>query len=108
MPWYKGKALADALGALSTPKRAGQKPLRMPISDVYVVEGVGTVLAGRVEAGRVGVGMRVCVAPSMLTERARAAGGCGCGRVAAVISAIWLIDAFGVFDGFGAVCAHAR
>jgi len=51
MPWYKGPFLLDALDDLNPPKRPTDKPLRLPLQDVYKISGIGTVPVGRVETG---------------------------------------------------------
>jgi elongation factor 1-alpha len=51
MPWYKGLTLLGALNALTIPPRPVDKPLRLPIEDVYTISGHGTVPVGRVESG---------------------------------------------------------
>jgi len=51
MPWYKGPALVTALNTLTVPPKPTDKPLRIPIQDVYSITGVGTVPVGRVETG---------------------------------------------------------
>jgi len=51
MPWYKGPFLLEALDALNPPKRPTDKPLRLPLQDVYKISGIGTVPVGRVETG---------------------------------------------------------
>merc|ERR1711937_478752 len=51
MPWYKGPFLLDALDDLNAPKRPLDKPLRLPLQDVYKISGIGTVPVGRVETG---------------------------------------------------------
>jgi elongation factor 1-alpha len=51
MPWYKGPFLLQALDNLNTPKRPTDKPLRLPLQDVYKITGIGTVPVGRVETG---------------------------------------------------------
>ncbi|GET87546.1 elongation factor 1-alpha [Leishmania tarentolae] len=48
MPWYKGPTLLDALDMLEAPVRPVDKPLRLPLQDVYCI---GTVPVGRVETG---------------------------------------------------------
>eukprot|EP01083_Nonionella_stella_P143710 447218_1 len=35
MPWYKGICLIEALDTLESPKRPSDKPLRLPLQDVY-------------------------------------------------------------------------
>jgi len=63
MPWYKGPTLLEALDALNPPKRPSDKPLRLPLQDVYKIGGVGTVPVGRVETGQLKAGMVCCFAP---------------------------------------------
>ncbi|EFO65064.1 Elongation factor 1-alpha [Giardia duodenalis] len=64
MPWYEGPCLIDAIDGLKAPKRPTDKPLRLPIQDVYKISGVGTVPAGRVETGELAPGMKVVFAPT--------------------------------------------
>lgn len=64
MPWYKGPTLIEALDLLNAPKRPTDKALRLPIQDVYKIQGIGTVPAGRVETGIMKPGMNVTFAPS--------------------------------------------
>jgi elongation factor 1-alpha len=51
MPWYKGPPLFEALDALEIPPKPVDKPLRLPVQDVYTITGVGAVPVGRVETG---------------------------------------------------------
>jgi elongation factor 1-alpha len=51
MPWYKGPTLLDALDTFEVPPKPLDKPLRIPVQDVYSITGVGTVPVGRVETG---------------------------------------------------------
>jgi elongation factor 1-alpha len=51
MPWYKGPTLIDALDTFELPPKPLDKPLRVPVQDVYTITGVGTVPVGRVETG---------------------------------------------------------
>ncbi len=51
MPWYKGPTLIDALDLFEVPPKPLNKPLRLPVQDVYSITGVGTVPVGRVETG---------------------------------------------------------
>ena len=71
MPWYKGKTLLEALNDLQPPKRPTDKPLRLPLQDVYKIGGVGTVPVGRVETGKIKAGMMVNFAPVGLTAECR-------------------------------------
>jgi elongation factor 1-alpha len=76
MPWYKGwsverkegnasgKTLLEALDAVLPPSRPTDKPLRLPLQDVYKIGGIGTVPVGRVETGVLKPNMVVSFAPS--------------------------------------------
>merc|ERR1712063_66039 len=83
MPWYKGweketksgkatgKTLVDAIDAIEPPTRPTDKPLRLPLQDVYKIGGIGTVPVGRVETGIIKPGMVVTFAPNMLTTEVK-------------------------------------
>lgn len=64
LPWYKGPTLVEALNALTPPEKPTDKPMRLPIQDVYKIKGAGVVPVGRVETGIMKVGMQAHVAPS--------------------------------------------
>jgi len=66
MAWYKGPYLLEALDSVNPPKRPTDKPLRLPLQDVYKIGGIGTVPVGRVETGIIKPGMIACFAPSGL------------------------------------------
>ncbi|RZC89396.1 hypothetical protein C5167_044871 [Papaver somniferum] len=51
LDWYKGPTLLEALDNISEPKGPSDKPLRLPLQDVYKIGGIGTVPVGRVETG---------------------------------------------------------
>jgi len=51
LKWYSGPTLLEALDNLIPPKRPSDKPLRLPLQDVYKIPGVGTVPVGRIETG---------------------------------------------------------
>jgi len=70
-PWYKGPVLMEALDALTPPKRPTDKPLRLPLQDVYKIGGIGTVPVGRVETGILKPGMNVTFAPSGLSSEVK-------------------------------------
>jgi elongation factor 1-alpha len=53
MPWYKGPTLINALDTFEVPPKPTNKPLRIPIQDVYSITGIGTVPVGRVETGTI-------------------------------------------------------
>ncbi len=63
-PWYKGTTVFDALNDFTPPPKPLDKPLRVPIQDVYTITGVGTVPVGRVETGVVKDGDKVIFNPS--------------------------------------------
>ena len=63
MKWYKGPTLLEALDNIKPPKRPVDKPLRLPLQDVYKIGGVGTVPVGRVETGVLKPGMSIKFAP---------------------------------------------
>ena len=63
-PWYKGPTLIEALDKIEPPKRPTEKPLRLPLQDVYKIGGIGTVPVGRVETGILKPGMNVTFAPA--------------------------------------------
>ncbi|ASJ13528.1 MULTISPECIES: translation elongation factor EF-1 subunit alpha [Thermococcus] len=64
MPWYNGPTLIDALDQIPEPPKPTDKPLRIPIQDVYSIKGVGTVPVGRVETGVLKVGDVVIFEPA--------------------------------------------
>lgn len=63
MPWYTGPTLYEAFDMVEEPPRPIDKPLRIPVQDVYTIRGVGTVPVGRVETGVLKVGDRVVFMP---------------------------------------------
>jgi len=66
MNWYKGPTLLEALDSIKPPKRPFDKPLRLPLQDVFKIGGVGTVPVGRVETGKLKPGMNITFAPCMI------------------------------------------
>ena len=71
MAWYKGPCLLQALDALEPPKRPKDKPLRLPLQDVYKIGGIGTVPVGRVETGVIRPGMTVTFGPMNVTTEVK-------------------------------------
>merc|ERR1712244_3749 len=79
-PWYKGWAanlgpkqkvtgftLVDALNDfIKPPKRLPDAPLRLPISNIYNIKGVGQIICGTVEQGTLRPGDTVGFVPSNL------------------------------------------
>ena len=82
-PWYKGweketksgkvtgKTLLEAIDAIEPPTRPTDKPLRLPLQDVYKIGGIGTVPVGRVETGIIKAGMVVTFAPAGVTTEVK-------------------------------------
>jgi len=83
MGWYKGwnverkegkangMTLLEALDSIIPPSRPTDKPLRLPLQDVYKIGGIGTVPVGRVETGIIKPGMVVTFAPPMVTTEVK-------------------------------------
>ena len=71
MGWYKGPILLEGLDLIEPPKRPSDKPLRLPLQDVYKIGGIGTVPVGRVETGVIKPGMVVTFAPSNLSTEVK-------------------------------------
>jgi len=71
MPWYKGDTLLEALDKVEPPVRPLEKPLRLPLQDVYKITGIGTVPVGRVETGIIKPGMLVTFAPCGITTECK-------------------------------------
>merc|ERR1711881_244714 len=69
MPWYQTKkkycqkTLLQVLDTIKPPKRPTENPLRLPLQDVYKIQGIGTVPVGRVETGVLKPGCLVHFAP---------------------------------------------
>jgi len=81
MDWWKGmdvlygketikvETLYDFLNTMCrVPERPSSAPMRMPISGIYKIKGVGDVLAGRVEQGVVKPGEEVIFLPTHTTS----------------------------------------
>jgi elongation factor 1-alpha len=68
---YTGVTLYEALDDIEAPKRPTDKPLRLPLQDVYKIGGIGTVPVGRVETGIIKPGMIVTFAPVNLTTEVK-------------------------------------
>ncbi|MFH1240501.1 MAG: translation elongation factor EF-1 subunit alpha [Candidatus Diapherotrites archaeon] len=65
--WYKGDTLLETLDALPAPQLPTDKPLRIPVQDVYTIKGVGTVPVGRVETGIIKPGDKIIIEPTGAT-----------------------------------------
>uniref|UniRef100_A0A4W4F174 Elongation factor 1-alpha n=1 Tax=Electrophorus electricus TaxID=8005 RepID=A0A4W4F174_ELEEL len=83
MTWFKGwkierkegaasgTTLLEALDSILPPSRPTDKPLRLPLQDVYKIGGIGTVPVGRVETGVLKPGMVVTFAPVNVTTEVK-------------------------------------
>merc|ERR1712091_147373 len=83
MDWFKGSkverkegnasgtTLLEALDSIIPPSRPTDKPLRLPLQDVYKIGGIGTVPVGRVETGVIKPGMVVTFAPVALSTEVK-------------------------------------
>ncbi len=63
-PWYDGPTLFEAIDAAAMPNKPIDKPLRLPIQDVYKISGIGTVPVGKIETGTLNTGKTVVFNPS--------------------------------------------
>merc|ERR1711937_658403 len=82
-PWYKGweanlkpkvkitgKTILDALNNFITPpKRHPELPVRLPISNIYNIKGVGQIICGTVEQGTLRPGDVIGISPTGLTGK---------------------------------------
>jgi elongation factor 1-alpha len=66
-PWYTGPTLLEVLDKMIVPPKLTNKPLRLPIQDVFTITGHGTVPVGRVECGVLKTNMKVIIMPSGAT-----------------------------------------
>uniref|UniRef100_A0A2K6BQ28 Tr-type G domain-containing protein n=1 Tax=Macaca nemestrina TaxID=9545 RepID=A0A2K6BQ28_MACNE len=83
MPWFKGwkvtrkdgnasgTMLLEALDCILPPTRPTDKPLHLPLQDVYQIGGIGTVPVGRGETGILKPGMVVTFAPVNVTTEVK-------------------------------------
>jgi len=71
MPWWTGPTLVEALDTLKVPAKPIDKPLRLPVQDVYAITGHGTVPVGRVETGVMKPGDKIIFQPSGAVSEVR-------------------------------------
>ncbi|MCK5289325.1 MAG: translation elongation factor EF-1 subunit alpha [Candidatus Aenigmarchaeota archaeon] len=64
MTWYKGETLLKVLDGLNVPNKPTDKPLRLPVQDVYTISGIGAVVVGKVETGVLKPGAKIISMPS--------------------------------------------
>ena len=62
--WYSGPTLFEAIDAIEMPPKPTDRPLRLPIQDVYKISGIGTVPVGKIETGVLNTGKTVIFNPS--------------------------------------------
>ncbi len=63
LSWWTEGTFFEFLDKLEAPEQPIDKPLRIPIQDVYNIKGVGTVPVGRVETGVLRPGDKIVVMP---------------------------------------------
>jgi elongation factor 1-alpha len=63
LAWFKGGSLLDAIDKFVPPAKPVDKPLRIPIQDVYKITNVGVVPVGRIETGILRKGAAITIAP---------------------------------------------
>ena len=68
MPWYQGPHAVQALDGFEPQARPVERPLRLPVQDVYKFD-QRRIVAGRIESGRLAVGDEVIFSPSNKTAR---------------------------------------
>ena len=85
MPWFKGwkvtrkdgnasgTILPEALDCILPPTHSTDKPLHLPLQDVYKIGGIGPVPVGRVETGVLKIGLVVTFAPASVTVGVKSA-----------------------------------
>lgn len=64
MEWFKGPTFVSSLDGFEVPGKPVDKPLRIPVQDVYSIKGVGTVPVGRVVTGVLKTGDKLVFVPS--------------------------------------------
>ena len=68
MTWYDGPAVVEALDSFTIPASHLDRPLRLPIQDVYKFD-TRRILAGRIESGRLHVGDELLFSPTNKTAK---------------------------------------
>jgi bifunctional enzyme CysN/CysC len=68
MQWHDGPTALAALDAIPQPTAVLDLPLRLPVQDVYKFDD-RRIIAGRIEAGRLGVGDTLLFSPANKTAR---------------------------------------
>ena len=71
MDWWQGDTLVGAFDKLVPPKKLTDKPLRLPVQEVFSITGFGTVPVGRVETGVMKPGDKIIFMPSNVTAEVK-------------------------------------
>src|SRR5690348_1280760 len=66
--WYHGPTVLQALDALAEAADEVDRPLRLPVQDVYKFDN-RRIIVGRIESGRLRVGDRLCFSPGGRSAR---------------------------------------
>jgi elongation factor 1-alpha len=90
MPWYTGPTLLEALDTFELPPKPTDKPLRIPVQEIYTIRGVGTTPVGKVETGVLKPGDDLIFMPSKET-----------GKVNSIETHYTKIDSAGPGDNIG-------
>ncbi len=64
MSWYKGPTLLEEFDKFIVPAKPYDKPLRLPIQEVYSITGHGTVPVGEIKSGKMKPGDLIVFMPS--------------------------------------------
>ena len=64
MGWYNGPTLFECIDGIQMPDTPTDRPLRLPLQDVYKIGGIGTVPVGKIETGVLHAGKTVVFNPS--------------------------------------------
>jgi elongation factor 1-alpha len=71
MPWWTGPALLQLFDNFKPVEKLVNKPLRIPIQDVYSIKGAGTVPVGRVESGVLKPNDKIIIMPANKTAEVK-------------------------------------
>lgn len=73
-PWYHNDTLYEALDKLQEPSKPADQPLRLPVHDVFMIRGAGSIPVGRIETGVLKIGEIVMFEPASTIYSKRIAG----------------------------------
>lgn len=71
LKWWRGETLVQCMNKFEVPEKPINKPLRLPVQDVYSITGVGTVPVGRVETGVLNIGDKIIFQPGEKTAEVK-------------------------------------